>query len=184
MAHTILSTAKYLLYFTTIWLPSTVHVKEWGEASILYIFWMIENIQYSFVGRITEQNITFKTLATNKKNLEKARAVTEKCSQSRGFEVLRCESTLKSVTYLGPFSNFVFFNKQRLIFVLQIFWHFVAAVVLSVLVQVGLYFVCSQGSLNLTAGGLHHEDWPVCTIELCYFLLAEETPPHYSVKLM
>lgn len=73
-----------------------------------------------------------KSLVKNENKLARASASTEKRSQSRSFVVLGCESTLKSVTYLGPLSSFVFFNKQRLIFVPHIFWHFGAAAVFSV----------------------------------------------------
>lgn len=71
-------------------------------------------------------------------------------------QVLRCESTLRPVTYLDPLSIFGFFIKQRLIFVPHIFWHFVAAAVLSVWSR-SVYTLFAlrdraEGILNLMGG--------------------------------
>lgn len=80
-------------------------------------------------------------------------------------------SDVKSVTYLGPLSIFVFFNKQWLIFFPQIFWHFVAAVMLSVWSRLcyTLFALSDRaaGILNLMGGWLHHEDWPVWQLNCC-----------------
>lgn len=110
-------------------------------------------------------------------------ASTEKCSQSRSFVVLRCESTLKSATYLGPLSSFGFFNKQRLIFFPHIFWHFVAAAELSVWSR-SVYTVFalrdlkSDGRMTSSRGLTSLYNWTVVTyFHNCW----EQKPLHIIV---
>lgn len=137
----------------------------------------IQNIQCRLGGRIREQKFTLKNLVA------RASASTERCSQSWSFVVLRCESTLKSVTYLGPLSSFVFFNKQRLIFFPHIFWHFVAAAVLSVwsrsvFTLFALRDLKSDGRMTSSRGLTSLYNWTVVTyFHNCW----EQKPLHIRV---